>query len=349
MKYNCDCCNYETDRKSSFNKHILTQKHIDNSNIAVNNATIINLCKPNVSTTKVISDKDEKSCVNVDVNKEISNNNLKSCNNCDKFFSCRQSLYRHRKTCKKNDGTTIAELKAKIKLLEQEAIIREKDVELKLLQQETKYLREQVKDKDSFKFIAESTAKNTDSSLSALNYIIKHYNNAPPIHTFSNYNLFFLGNEKFTIPQIMMHYHKKKELHSFIGDKLLLDYKKEDNPGLQSFWNTDATRQSFALREKGKNGAVWSKDKEGLRTSHHAVKPALKYIKGELEQYKTGLSKEMEDEDLPVDKQIETINNLKSASEIIMSIESDELRKNIVKYMSPSMYLVRDKPINKTN
>ena len=27
MKFNCECCNYSTDDKSNFNKHIISKKH----------------------------------------------------------------------------------------------------------------------------------------------------------------------------------------------------------------------------------------------------------------------------------------------------------------------------------
>jgi hypothetical protein len=70
--YNCKICNYTCNKKSSYDKHIVTKKHINNTNI--DNIMVVNLC---VNCNKTFANssglwKHKKKCVN---NKNIEENN----------------------------------------------------------------------------------------------------------------------------------------------------------------------------------------------------------------------------------------------------------------------------------
>jgi len=65
-KYKCDVCNYITDNKKDFNKHLQTNKH--NNNISNNHDN-------NIVPAKYL------------------------CPNCDKKFNDRSGLWRHNKKC----------------------------------------------------------------------------------------------------------------------------------------------------------------------------------------------------------------------------------------------------------
>jgi hypothetical protein len=78
MKYNCICCNYKTDRNDNYNAHLNTKKH--NKNITNNN--------------------------------EIKEYN---CDICFKKYVTRQSIYKHKKTCKE----TYDNLNKKFELLKE--------------------------------------------------------------------------------------------------------------------------------------------------------------------------------------------------------------------------------------
>jgi hypothetical protein len=67
-KFSCTTCNYNTDRKSSYDKHLTTAKHIK-------------LTKINKSCKKSCDDKNMV------------------CANCDKHFKSRVGLWKHKKTC----------------------------------------------------------------------------------------------------------------------------------------------------------------------------------------------------------------------------------------------------------
>ena len=73
-KYSCQMCDYFTSKKSSFDKHLTTRKHIKLT----------------------------------DVNIELTENNaLQICSTCTKEYKSRVGLWKHNKTCVKNDDTEI--------------------------------------------------------------------------------------------------------------------------------------------------------------------------------------------------------------------------------------------------
>lgn len=76
-KFICTYCDYETCKKSDFNKHLLTAKHKKNENGNIGNKKVAKVA-------------------NFDVLQDIS------CNFCNKFFTSRSGLYKHKIKCKKN-------------------------------------------------------------------------------------------------------------------------------------------------------------------------------------------------------------------------------------------------------
>ena len=90
-KYCCDCCDYNTNKKSSYNNHINSKKHKNNENENKN----IHLGNKNMP----------KICLDI-----------YTCNNCDKIFKNRSGLWKHKKRCNNdknnndhNDNNTFSE------------------------------------------------------------------------------------------------------------------------------------------------------------------------------------------------------------------------------------------------
>ena len=73
--FNCSCCDYNTSKKSSFDKHILTAKHLKNQ-------------KGDIGDSKVA-----KSC-------------FLTCSACGKEYNSRNGLWKHKKTCSDQEPTT---------------------------------------------------------------------------------------------------------------------------------------------------------------------------------------------------------------------------------------------------
>jgi hypothetical protein len=85
--YSCEICHYFTSRKSSYDKHILTSKHIK------------------VATGNGFASLETKSC------KKLQNLQLYSCEFCQKEFLNRSGLWKHNKkgNCIPNKNNTITE------------------------------------------------------------------------------------------------------------------------------------------------------------------------------------------------------------------------------------------------
>ena len=86
-KFCCNYCDYNTSRKSQYDRHILTLKHINQQK-----STISNIKVPESSTSFM-------------------------CSNCDKIFKDRSGLWRHSKKCKINlnyiDDTSVININDK--------------------------------------------------------------------------------------------------------------------------------------------------------------------------------------------------------------------------------------------
>jgi hypothetical protein len=87
LKYYCKKCDYNTSRKSSYDRHTLSSKH---QNCTIGNAMETNMCK------KV--------------------QNVFFCKKCNKGYIDRSGLWKHKKVCNKYESTENVVLKDSIKL-----------------------------------------------------------------------------------------------------------------------------------------------------------------------------------------------------------------------------------------
>jgi hypothetical protein len=74
-KFYCEKCNYNTDRKSSYDKHLMTSKH---------NKTTLN-------------------------NQNMINKKVYICDECEKQFNDRAGLWRHKKKCIKHISSNLTD------------------------------------------------------------------------------------------------------------------------------------------------------------------------------------------------------------------------------------------------
>ena len=98
-KYICKCCNYKTNRKEHFDKHILTAKH-----------------KKRENTVEILTLADEK------VEKLAKVENEEFICLCGKSYKHKQSLFKHKKTCnyKPSETAPIQDNNLILKLIEQQ-------------------------------------------------------------------------------------------------------------------------------------------------------------------------------------------------------------------------------------
>jgi hypothetical protein len=335
MKYICNPCNYETNDFSNYSKHKSTRKHkfkcISANNISIESKQsqpIININQPIISTNQN--------------NKTIELDGKLSCPNCRKLFSYKQSLSRHKKTCKENVPTIkdlqneVEKLKTQLLISSLQAEIKNKDTKIELL----------TKNNATLATVAENNSETSKTSCSALSFILKNYKSAPCIKPFDKFELLLEGNDDYSVAEVVIHKYKRKELQSYIGDILIKQYKKE-NPGDQSMWTTDAARLAWMIRElTADDEEEWYTDKGGVKTSKYTTKPILEHIKEDLLRYINEAKELLLDEELSQDKQTELRHNTIDGFNVLQIIANNELGKSIIKYISTFFHLDR-KPITK--
>jgi hypothetical protein len=213
-------------------------------------------------------------------------------------------------------------------------------LKLKFTEEKVKILENNNK---SFSTIAENNSK---TSCSALNFVIKHYSNAPHIQEFNDYQLLLEGNEEHSIAEVVLHKHQRKELVSFIGNVLIKKYKT-DNPEDQTMWTSDTVRLAYMIHElTGDNELEWLTDKGGIKTANYTVKPILLHIKEDVtrlvdENRQTLLDLEYDELNSP--KADELRKNILAGSDILQIIAKGELSKEVIKYISSHFSLDRKK------
>jgi len=149
MKFKCECCNYSTDDKSNFNKHIISKKHkLVESKVVVSQKLV------------------EFSPVVAKVSHESSN--LFKCKYCEQGYKHKSSLSKHIKySCTKNKTEDLTEL---VRLLNLQLEQQKNEFETKL-QTQTKQI-EKLMDKLEINNYTNSnnTVINVTNNINLLNY-----------------------------------------------------------------------------------------------------------------------------------------------------------------------------------
>ena len=108
VNYYCKCCNYQTENKTKFTKHLNTAKHFNVSKMYPN----VSILYPNVST-KVANHPEPKRF---------------TCKYCNKSFKYSQGLSKHVKySCKQNKDEDLKEL---VRLLNEQNHQKDKQIEI---------------------------------------------------------------------------------------------------------------------------------------------------------------------------------------------------------------------------
>uniref|UniRef100_A0A6C0KJ31 C2H2-type domain-containing protein n=1 Tax=viral metagenome TaxID=1070528 RepID=A0A6C0KJ31_9ZZZZ len=120
-KYYCECCNYSTNHKTKFNRHLGTKKHEKSSQSHHKVTTKSPFLVPKVTT------KSPQSHHKVTIFDPKTAHSEFVCKYCQKTFKFKQGMYRHIKLyCKKSEDEDLKEL---VRLMNEQ--LKEKDKELK--------------------------------------------------------------------------------------------------------------------------------------------------------------------------------------------------------------------------
>jgi hypothetical protein len=203
-----------------------------------------------------------------------------------------------------------------------------------------KYKEIEEKEKKYFGIIQDFAHSSTKTS-STLNYVIKHFNNAPPIELIEGKNITqqitYTGSNKRSQEDIILFNYKSKNLDQFLGDLIIKTYKK-DKPEDQSFWATDSSRFSFIIRQLigGTKTKEWSMDKSGIKITALIIDPFLDEVREMLIEYNKNGCKFVESlKNINDNTKILKLRDMHLSQEIILLIKQKDLHKSILKYITP--------------
>jgi len=207
MKYNCSQCKYATDDKSNFNKHIKSTSH-----------------------TPLPS--------SVNIGKHTSF----VCQACNKVYSSKQSLSRHRlhycTVIQNQDNSnyqyTMTQESGVSGLLNENNELKE---QVSDLSNQVKVLIQMMSENKMVPInnTTNNTNNTTNYNLSVKNYIQKKYPNAPALKGVTDYSQLLYKN--YTLMDTLVYNYENNNLHKYIGNFIIKCYKK-DNPAEQSMCQT---------------------------------------------------------------------------------------------------------------
>lgn len=309
MKFNCNLCNYLTENKSNYNRHINSNKHMLNNNQLNKNILNDNRLNNNILNSNQIIDKPCR--------------NSYLCEKCEKAFHHRSGLYKHKRKCFEYNecNDKINELVKEIKELKEKQENHQQQQLTKIIE-----MRKEIKNelKDQLTNISNNTY-----NISIINYIQKNYSDAPYLSKLDDYSIIDSDN---SLINTLIYHHNHDMLPHCIGNLLVKYYKKED-PSQQSIWNSDASRLTYVIKELlANNQTSWNRDSKGLKTKEYIIIPMLNYIKQYICDY--------------IDKSTSNISNLttKQCTKIveeqvklglIIQYINTNLAEDIVKYIAP--------------
>jgi len=358
--YNCKCCEYETNRRIDYLKHIESIKH-----------------KYNMAET---------------------NKKLFTCDDCDKELTSKYTLTRHKTlycpaSKQKLENITkkdleILELKyqLQIKDLLHESDIKLKEAQLKeaQMQCEIKEAQCEVKVKDalcetkikeviidSHKNLIEELKNdkvkleyNVDNmvdiakrSITALTYCRKNFSKAPPL----------LQLEHHEPPKLLMDavpkgidtakylidlYEDSDKVSPLIANIIIAKYKKKD-PTKMSFWNADHARQNFVFVDMLNGVAQWENDKDAINIRSKVIDPMLSHVRNMLVDFNSNITTELSnknkaqiEDDLTEGVLISTLNNVSKyqtrCMNMINRLDDKSFSNSIIKIIASEFQIKYD-------
>ena len=296
MKYKCTQCNFLTNNKTDFNRHLKTKKH----------KKLCSLDAQIFSDDYSSSDKEQDSLTYAPQNSpkllKTPQKCILTCDFCNSEFSRSSNLTRHKKICVNRE----TELKRNSEKHEMEKL----KIELNRYKAESEYYKKLL---DSYSNFAPRT-------INSLTYIMNNYDQAPHIKAIDIKSIDEFNANDVEIVESLIYSYRHKKLHRFLGDIILSVYKKND-PSKQSIWTTDTTRLTYIIRELlEQNYSNWIIDKKGVRTKEYLINPLMNTIKKLLLSYQKNQT--LDFKKYAQKRNIDLLDNYKSISIILVLREA---------------------------
>jgi hypothetical protein len=253
------------------------------------------------------------------------------CDKCDKIFSYRSGLSRHKKDCNKistdNDHLKTEKLELEVKIL--------KDTLENYQSVISKY---EKMNGQLLKYVSQNKPSNTTNNtynISVKNYIQQNYSDAPALEGIQDYSKLMFEDNEFM--ETLAYNFNNNTLHKYLGDFIVGYYAKED-PSQQSLWNSDVSRLTYIIKELlVNNESNWNHDFKGVKVKSYVINPLLRYIKKSINEYWITHIDHVKSGDFESIKRIQEIYI--SIHKIKQIIDNGILADDIVRYIAPKFYM----------
>jgi hypothetical protein len=180
------------------------------------------------------------------------------------------------------------------------------------------------------------TEKSVDGICNALTFANTEFTTAPILKKICKFD--FVDDCKCV--DDLIHHHEENTIHEYIGDIIVMLYKK-DKAGDQSFWNTDASRLGYIIRQKVDAKILWGKDANADRIASFVIEPIIEFFIECVDSRKDAENKFIKkNNDCPKhSKMYDRIQKKEAVCKSLIFIKSSlldiKLSKNIIKYITP--------------
>jgi hypothetical protein len=250
---------------------------------------------------------------------------------CGKSFRHRQSIWKHRKTCKE-----IAHIKTIETLSKQIEVLTQKVDNISNTNSNNNNSCNTMNNSNN-------TINNNQKQFNVIAYVNQNYTEAKPIEMLQYNDVYkileFDESCGHSLEDMIVFQHSKRLLDQFLGELIVNEFKKKD-PLEQKFWSSNIKKLTFLVRQiLNKTDIVWLKDSNGVCITKHIIDPILAEIRALMETYKKTCAKTMELPDTSEQTYDRLYVNGYNALKVIYSIDQKILHHKILTFIAPHFQL----------
>lgn len=307
MIYDCNKCNFTTNKTSTWYSHLKSKKHLKFDLNDENEIKNILTNQNNFTLQKEIDSLKEK----ITFKEKLIEEKVE---NYNKLLEAKDKLIQEKENSLIN--------------------IKEQYVDhIKTLKKENEFQKELINE----------TGGIIKESMNTMSFVIKNYKDAPSLEK-CDYSIFFINKEKFI--KDMAYYNKNNIIEQQLGNIIISKHKKQ-NPEQQSIWSTDSSRQNYLIKQNNveiskdnkkeiiKKGSEWIRDKAGTKMTKTIISPLLNSVKQLNDEHIKETNNKISKGEMNIDSQCKSIEYMMEMSNINTKIKNETLAKGINKYIAP--------------